>query len=62
MLTWGVRPIFIPEFGSTDEIVETALAAARESNLVAAGAKVVIASASPEVEARQSDFLRVMTV
>jgi pyruvate kinase len=62
MLTWGVRPIFIPEFGSTDEIVETALAAAHESNLVAAGAKVVIASASPEVEARQSDFLRVMTV
>jgi len=62
MLTWGVRPIFIPEFGSTDEIVETALAAAHESNLVAAGAKVVIASASPETEARQSDFLRVMTV
>src|SRR5215813_12843252 len=29
MLTWGVRPIFIPEFGSTDGIVETALAAAQ---------------------------------
>ncbi|HXV78740.1 MAG TPA: pyruvate kinase [Candidatus Binatia bacterium] len=62
MLTWGVRPLFIPEFGSTDRIVETALAAALQFNLVTAGAKVVIASATPETEARKTDFLRVVTV
>ena len=62
MLTWGVRPIVIPEFDSTDEIIETVLAAARESGLAAAGAKVVIASATPEDEARHTDFLRVVTV
>jgi pyruvate kinase len=62
MLTWGVRPIVIPEFDSTDEIIETALAVARESGLVTAGAKVVIASATPEDEARHTDFLRVVTV
>jgi pyruvate kinase len=62
MLTWGVRPIVIPEFDSTDEIIETVLAVARESGLVTAGAKVVIASATPEDEARHTDFLRILTV
>ncbi|HZD40969.1 MAG TPA: pyruvate kinase, partial [Terriglobales bacterium] len=62
MLTWGVKPIVIPEFGSTDKIVETALAVARQSDLVKAGSKVVLASASPEGEPRPTDFLRVVTV
>jgi pyruvate kinase len=62
MLTWGVKPILSPESDTTDEMIDSALAAARESGLVSAGEKVVVAGAAPPEAAKGSDFLRVVTL
>ena len=41
-LEWGVTPLLIPEAGDVDELWGEAIAAVRESGLIAAGDRIVI--------------------
>lgn len=60
ILTWGVRPVLIPEYETLDGMIETALNAACQTGLVAAGDKVVIVGGAPTAPPGHTDFLRVV--
>jgi pyruvate kinase len=47
VLIWGVTPLLVPEYASTDEMLEHTTRAARDSGLVKSGDLVVITAGIP---------------
>ncbi|MEW6280909.1 MAG: pyruvate kinase alpha/beta domain-containing protein, partial [Candidatus Eremiobacterota bacterium] len=46
-LVWGVSPMVIPLFAGVDQLVEYAVAAAREAGSVARGDRIVVVAGIP---------------
>jgi len=58
-LVWGVVPVEVPEFGTTDEMVEMMIRAARREGLVAWGDCVVLTAGIPFGQGRGTNMLKV---
>ena len=61
-LAWGVVPVQVPEFYTTDEMVETMVRAAQEQGLVARGDRVVLTAGIPFGSGRKTNMLKVHVV
>ena len=46
-LVWGVTPLLIPEFATTDEMVELLMDVARREGIAPAGSRVVLTAGVP---------------
>jgi pyruvate kinase len=46
-LVWGVKPVKVAEFGTTDDMVDVMVQAARERGLIAWGDPVVLTAGIP---------------
>ena len=60
-LSWGAQPLLMAHRGSNEEMVQTAVEAARAAGEVAAGDRVVVLAGSDE-RSRATDVLRLVTV
>jgi len=58
MLCWGVYPILVEEFTTTDGMIERAKAATREQGLARAGEMVIITSGSPVGESGTTNLIK----
>jgi len=61
-LAWGVVPVQVPEFHTTDEMVETMVRVALEQGLVAWGDPVVLTAGIPFGSGRKTNMLKVHMV
>jgi pyruvate kinase len=61
-LVWGVVPVQVDEFGTTDDMVEMMVRAAREKGLVAWGDPVVLTAGIPFGVGGQTNMLKVHVV
>jgi pyruvate kinase len=61
-LVWGVKPVEVAEFGTTDEMVQVMVQAARERGLVAWGDPVVLTAGIPFAGAGVTNMLKVHVV
>jgi pyruvate kinase len=62
-LTWGVTPLHVDTFGSTDELVWFAIESAVEHELVSAGAVVAVLAGAPDrPSGAATDVLRLVRV
>jgi len=61
-LVWGVEPLIVAQFESTDEMIEKAVEAARARGLVQAGDVVVITAGVPIGGAGRTNMLKVHVV
>jgi len=61
-LVWGVRPLLVPRFASTDEMITTAMKAAQEAGLVRTGDRVVITAGVPLFVPGRTNMLQVRVV
>ena len=61
-LVWGVVPVEVAEFKSTDDMVEVMVQAAREEGLVAWGDPVVLTAGIPFGSGRKTNMLKVHVV
>ncbi|MCX7682480.1 MAG: pyruvate kinase [Anaerolineae bacterium] len=61
-LVWGVLPVLVAEFHTTDEMVETMVRAAREHGLVAQGDTVVLTAGIPFGSGGETNMLKVHVV
>ncbi len=61
-LVWGVVPRLVPEYATTDEMVDTTTRAAVEAGLVRSGDLVVITSGMPVQGARVTNMLKVHVI
>ncbi len=62
VLVWGVTPLQVPEYASTDEMIEYTTRAARESSLVKPGERVVITAGIPAGGEGQTNMLKVHVI
>ncbi len=58
-LVWGVIPVEVPEFTTTDEMVRMMVEAARDRGLVAWGDKVVLTAGIPFGQGKKTNMLKV---
>ncbi len=58
-LVWGAIPVEVPEFKSTDEMVEMMVQAACDKGLVAWGDRVVLTAGIPFGQGRKTNMLKV---
>ena len=61
-LVWGVTPLLVPQYASTDEMIEYTTHAAREANLVKPGDRVVITAGIPAGGEGQTNMLKVHVI
>jgi len=61
-LVWGVVPVQVPEFRTTDDMVEMMVRAAREQGLVAWGDVVVLTAGIPFGTGKKTNVLKVHVV
>jgi pyruvate kinase len=61
-LVWGVTPVHVPEFGTTDDMVEMMVRAAREKGVAAWGDYVVLTAGIPFGSGRETNMLKVHVV
>lgn len=61
-LVWGVSPVLVPEFHTTDAMVETMVRAARERGLVTQGDTVVLTAGIPFGSGGETNMLKVHVV
>jgi pyruvate kinase len=61
-LVWGVKPVQVAEFGTTDDMVEVMVQAARERGLVAWGDPVVLTAGIPFGGVGVTNMLKVHVV
>jgi pyruvate kinase len=61
-LVWGVKPVEVAEFGTTDEMVKIMVQAARERSLVAWGDPVVLTAGIPFAGTGVTNMLKVHVV
>jgi pyruvate kinase len=62
MLYWGVTPLQAPRTNDTDEMIDRAVAAAREGGLVQAGDTVIITAGAARSEPGTTNLMRVYVV
>jgi len=58
-LVWGVIPVEVPEFTTTDEMVEMMVKAARDEGLVGWGDRVVLTAGIPFGQGNKTNMLKV---
>lgn len=58
-LVWGVVPVEVPEFTTTDEMVEMMVKAARDEGLMAWGDRVVLTAGIPFGQGNKTNMLKV---
>jgi len=61
-LVWGVTPVLVPEYASTDEMIEYTTRAAREAALVKPGDRVVITAGVPAGGEGRTNMLKVHVI
>jgi pyruvate kinase len=61
-LVWGVVPLLVPEYTSTDEMIETTTRAARDAGLVRPGDRVVITAGIPAGGEGKTNMLKVHVI
>ena len=61
-LVWGVVPLLVPEYASTDEMIETTTRAARQAGLVKPGECVVITAGIPAGGEGKTNMLKVHVI
>jgi len=61
-LVWGVVPLLVPEYASTDEMIETTTRAARKAGLVKPGECVVITAGIPAGGEGKTNMLKVHVI
>jgi len=61
-LVWGVLPVLVPEFNTTDAMVETMVQAAREQGLVTQGDTIVLTAGIPFGSGGETNMLKVHVV
>jgi pyruvate kinase len=58
-LVWGVIPVKVAEFTTTDEMVQVMIRAARDEGLVAWGDRVVLTAGIPFGQGKKTNMLKV---
>jgi pyruvate kinase len=58
-LVWGVIPVKVAEFTTTDEMVQVMIKAARDEGLVAWGDRVVLTAGIPFGQGKKTNMLKV---
>ncbi|HEY8526082.1 MAG TPA: pyruvate kinase [Acidimicrobiales bacterium] len=61
-LTWGVEPLEVGEYGSTDDMVWCVVEATVRRGLVKAGQSIAVLAGAPGSPAHGTDVLRIVTV
>jgi pyruvate kinase len=61
-LVWGVVPVHVPEFSTTDEMVEVMVQAAREAGMVDWGDRVILMAGIPFGSGGVTNMLKVHVV
>jgi pyruvate kinase len=61
-LSWGVKPLVVGEYGSTDEMVWCVIEATVKAGLVTQGATVAVLAGAPDSPTHATDVLRIVTV
>ena len=61
-LVWGVHPLLVPRFASTDEMITTAMESAQEAGLVKTGDRLVITAGVPLFVPGRTNMLQVRVV
>lgn len=61
-LSWGVEPIVVGEYGSTDDLVWHVNEAAIADGLVRHGATVAVLAGAPDSPTHTTDVLRIVTL
>ena len=61
-LSWGVEPLLVGEYETTDELVWCVVEAAAQRGLVSKGETIAVLAGAPDSPTRGSDVLRVVTV
>jgi pyruvate kinase len=61
-LVWGVHPLLVPRFASTDEMITTAMKACQEAGLVKTGDRLVITAGVPMFVPGRTNMLQVRVV
>jgi pyruvate kinase len=61
-LSWGVEPVVVGEYSSTDEMVWCVVEAAVERGLVRHGCTVAVLAGAPDSPAHMTDVLRIVNV
>ena len=61
-LSWGVEPLEVAEYHTTDEMVWCVVEAAVEAGLVHHGEAIAVLAGAPDAAARTTDVLRVVQV
>jgi pyruvate kinase len=61
-LSWGVEPLVVGEYSTTDEMVWCVVEAAVQGDLVHAGQTIAVLAGAPDSPTRVTDVLRIVTV
>jgi pyruvate kinase len=61
-LSWGVEPLEVGEYSSTDEMVWCVVEATVKAGLVGVGSTVAVLAGAPDSPTRATDVLRIVTV
>jgi len=61
-LSWGVEPLLVAEYATTDEMVWCVVEAAVNGGLVRHGDSIAVLAGAPDAAPGRTDVLRVVTV
>jgi pyruvate kinase len=61
-LSWGVEPLVVGEYSTTDEMVWCVVEAAVQQDLVQKGQTIAVLAGAPDSPTRGTDILRIVTV
>jgi pyruvate kinase len=61
-LSWGVEPLVVGEYTTTDEMVWCVVEAAVQQDLVRTGQTIAVLAGAPDTPTRGTDVLRIVTV
>jgi pyruvate kinase len=61
-LSWGVEPLIVGEYTTTDEMVWCVVEAAVQQDLVQSGQTIAVLAGAPDSPTRGTDVLRIVTV
>ena len=61
-LNWGVYPVVVPEYKSTDEVVENGIKVAKEFMELKMGDKIVITGGFPNTGAKTTNFMKIEVI
>ena len=61
-LSWGVEPLVVDEYKSTDQMVWCVVEAVVDAGLVRHGESIAVLAGAPDGATRTTDVLRVVTV